>query len=333
MSYSDIQAMLFTHIRSKLPGHLSLVDEVADLLNISNDSAYRRIRGEKPLGLDEVQILCNKYMVSLDQLLHIKNNTVIFSYDKVDHLSFGFNKFLHFVVHSLEQFKALQNAKMYFYSKDIPIFHFMPFPELRAFKYFFWKRTVIGYPEMARQQFSGQEDEPEIVELSKKIDELFVQIYSIDIWNAESINVTISQIELYRQSNIFTDKEVLLKVYIQLEELVNHLEVQLETGRKISYNQRQRTTDAIYDAYINEALIGDNTIYVQSDNRQITFLNHNGLNFMPTQDPDFCAYTYKHLQNIIRKSTHISVVGEKERSIFFNALREKIRGKINHIAF
>src|ERR1700760_842031 len=115
MSYSDIQATLFTHIRSKLPGHLSLVDEVADLLNISNDSAYRRIRGEKPLGLDELQILCNKYMVSLDQLLHIKNNTVIFSYDKVDHLSFGFNKFLQFVVQSLEQFKTLQNAKMYFY--------------------------------------------------------------------------------------------------------------------------------------------------------------------------------------------------------------------------
>lgn len=332
MTYSDIQAMLFTHIRSKLPGHLSLVDEVADLLNISNDSAYRRIRGEKPLGLDEVQILCNKYLVSLDQLLHIQNNTVIFSYDRVDHLSFGFNKFLHFVVHSLEQFKALKNAKMYFYSKDMPIFHFMPFPELRAFKYFFWKRTVIGYPEMARQQFNGEMDEPEIAELSKKIDELYGQIYSIDIWNAESINVTISQIELYRQSNIFTDKDVLLKVYTQLEELVDHLELQLETGRKILYNQHQRHTDAVYDAYINEALIGDNTIYVQSDNAQITFINHNGLNFMPTQDPDFCAYTYKHLQNIIRKSSHISVVGEKERSIFFNAMREKIRDKICHIA-
>jgi len=332
MTYSDIQAMLFTHIRSKLPGHLSLVDEVADLLNISNDSAYRRIRGEKSLGLDEVQILCNKYMVSLDQLLHIKNNTVIFSYDRVDHLSFGFNKFLHFVVHSLEQFKALKNAKMYYYSKDMPIFHFMPFPELRAFKYFFWKRTVIGYPEMARQQFNGEIDEPEIAELSKKIDELYGQTYSIDIWNAESINVTISQIELYRQSNIFTDKDVLLKVYTQLEELVDHLELQLETGRKILYNQHQRHTDAVYDAYINEALIGDNTIYVQSDNAQITFINHNGLNFMPTQDPDFCAYTYKHLQNIIRKSSHISVVGEKERSIFFNAMREKIRDRICHIA-
>lgn len=331
MNTSDAQTMLFNHVRARLPEHLSLVDEVAELLNISNDSAYRRIRGEKHLGLDEIQILCNKYQVSLDQLFHIKNSTVIFSYDKIDH-SFGLNKFLNFAARSLEQFKALQNAKMYFYSKDMPIFHFMPFPELRAFKYFFWKRTVMGYPELARQQFSGEIDDPETIELSQKIDELYSQIYSIDIWNAESISVTISQIELYRQSNIFTDKDLLLKVYMQLQELVDHLELQLETGRKILYNRHQRHTDAIYDAYINEALIGDNTIYVQSDNRNIAFINHNGLSFMSTQDPDFCDYTFKHLQNIIRKSTHISVVGEKERSIFFNALREKIHGKIAHIA-
>lgn len=331
MDTNQTQQLLFNHIRSKLPPHLSFVDEVAELLNISNDSAYRRIRGEKPLGLDEVQILCNKYQISLDQLLHIKSNTVIFSYDKIDHLSFGFNEFLRFVVRSLEQFNSLPNAKMYFFSKDLPIFHFMPFPELRDFKFFFWKRTLMGYPELARQQFNGENNEPETVELAKRIDELYAQTYSIDIWNAESITVTISQIELYRQSNIFSDREVLRKVYLQLEELVNHLELMLETGRKILYNQRQRHNDAIYDAYINEALIGDNTIYVQSDNRQITFINHNGLNFMPTQDTDFCAYTYKHLQNIIRKSTHISVVGEKERSMFFNSLREKIRERIRSI--
>jgi hypothetical protein len=331
MDTNQTQQLLFNHVRSKIPPHLSFVDEVAELLNISNDSAYRRIRGEKPLGLDEVQILCNKYQVSLDQLLHIKSNTVIFSYDKVDHLSFGFNEFLRFVIRCLEQFKSLPNAKMYFFSKDLPIFHFMPFPELRAFKFFFWKRTLMGYPELARQQFNGENDEPETIELAQKIDELFTQTYSIDIWSTWSINATISQIELYRQSNIFSNNEVLLKVYSQLEELVDHLEMQLETGRKILYNQRQRLTDSVYDAYINEALVGDNTIYVQSDNRQITFINHNGLNFMPTQDTDFCAYTYKHLQNIIRKSTHISVVGEKERSMFFNSLREKIRERIKNI--
>ncbi|MDB5022529.1 MAG: hypothetical protein JWP78_284 [Mucilaginibacter sp.] len=331
MDHNQTQALFFNHIRSRLPAHLSFVDEVAELLSISNDSAYRRIRGEKSLGLDEAQVLCNKYHVSLDQLLHIKSNTVIFSYDKVDHLSFDFNKFLHFVAQSLGLFNTLQSPKMYFYSKDIPLYHFMPFPELRAFKFFFWKRTVIGYPELARQQFTGADDDPECNELSKKIDELYAQIPSIDIWNEESVNVTISQIELYRQSNIFVNKALLLKVYLQLEQLVDYLELLAETGKKILYNQPHAHSNATYDAYINEALIGDNAIYVQSNNRQITFINHNGLNFMSTEDKDFCDYTYKHMQNLIRKSTHISVVGEKERSMFFNTLRWKIQERKKNI--
>jgi hypothetical protein len=331
MDPNRTQQVFFNHIRSKLPVHLSFVDEMAELLNISNDSAYRRIRGEKPLGLDEVQVLCNKYHISLDQLLQLNTNTVIFSYDKIDPVSFGFDKYLHFIAHTLGLFITLQNPHMYYYSKDIPIFYFMPFPELRAFKFFFWKRTLINYPELARQQFNGRETDHETLESVKKIDELYARIPSTDIWSEESINVTISQIEFYRQSNIFTDNDIIVKVYSQLEELVNHLELQAETGKKSLYNKRDIPGNVPYDAYINETLIGDNTIFVQSDNRQVSYINHNGLNFMTTQDKDFCDYTFKNLQNVIRKSTHISVVGEKERSMFFHNLRQKIQERKRNI--
>jgi len=331
MEVNHTQQLFFNHIRSKLPSHLSFVDEVAELLNISNDSAYRRIRGEKPLGLDEVQVLCDKYQVSLDQLLRIKTDTVIFTYDKVDHLSSGLNKYLQFVANSLGLFNILQNPQMYFYSKDLPTYIFMPFPELMAFKFFFWKRTLLGYPELARQRFNGEEADAEAIETAGKIYELYTKIPSIDIWNDESINATISQIEFYRQSNVFISNDVLFKVYNQLEELVNHLELQAETGKKLLYGKPDRRTNVSYDAYINTTLIGNNTVFVQSDNRRITFINHNGLNFMSTQDEGFCDFTFKHIQTVIQKSTHISVVGEKERSMFFNALRQKIQEQIRNI--
>jgi len=323
MDATQTQQLLFHHIRSKLPPHLSFAEEVASQLNISADSAYRRIRGEKPLSLDEASVLCSKYQVSIDQLLQANTNTVIFSDDRIDHLSLGFNKYLEFVIASLNLFKTLENPMVYYYSKDMPIFNFMPFPELRAFKFFFWKRTLLAYPDLARQQFNGEEPDAESVALAKKIDELWARIPSTDIWNEETINVTISQIEFYRQSNIFADKEVVLKIYSQLEELVNHMEFQAENGKKSMLNMPAGSVP--YEAYINETLIGDNTVFVNSDSRQITFINHNGLHFMSTQDKDFCAFTYKNLQNMIRKSTHISVVGEKERSMFFNTLRNKVQ--------
>ncbi|HPH92873.1 MAG TPA: helix-turn-helix transcriptional regulator [Ferruginibacter sp.] len=324
MDSNQSQVIFFNHIKSKLPAHLSLVDEVAELLNISNDSAYRRIRGEKQIGMDELQILCNKYKVSLDQLLQIQTNTVIFSGNKVDNVIFDFKKYLQDVASNLGLFKMLQDPRIYFYNKDIPLFHYMQFPELSAFKFFFWKRTLIGYPELSKQQFTGEEPDKETAEIARNIIQLYDQVPSTEIWNEESVHITIRQIEFYRQSSVFANKQVLLKVYLQLEELLNHIELQAEAGKKFLYNQQPAVDAASFDVYINECLIGDNTIYVRGAGRQITFLNHNGLNFIGTQDEGFCDYTFKNIQNIMKKSTHISVVGEKERSMFFNVLREKI---------
>lgn len=312
--------------------HISLVDEVAELLNISNDSAYRRIRGEKPLGLDELQVLCNKFQVSLDQLLHIQNNTVIFSGNRIDKDTFNLTQYLQYVASQLAMIKSIAGSHFYFYNKDIPIFHFMPFPALSAFKFFFWKRTVIGYPELTKQQFAGGENDADNVEAGKKMIELYSQIPSTEIWNEESVHATIRQIEFYRQSNIFTDNQVVLKVYQELENLLTHIELQAESGKKFLHNQQISSTAGSYDIYINECLIGDNTIYVKGDNRQITFLNHNGLNFLGTQDKSFCDYTFMNLQNIMKKSTLISRASEKERSMFFNTLREKIHERMKTIS-
>jgi plasmid maintenance system antidote protein VapI len=323
MDNTPAQLLLFNHLKSAVASHVSFVDEIAELLGISNDSAYRRIRGEKPISLDEVQVLCNNYKVSMDQLLNLKNNTVLFSGNRVDHISFRFNNYLLDITDNLLLFKTFKNAQIYFFNKDIPIFHFMQFPELSAFKFFFWKRTLIGYPELARQKFNG-ETSTETIGTAESIIRLYTEIPSTEIWTEESIHVTIRQIEFYRHTNIFSSNELILQVYTQLEELLNHLELQAEAGRKCIYNQPAQPNGAPYHVYVNECLLGDNTIFVKGDDRQIAYLNHNGLNFMGTQDNDFCNYTLKNLQNIISKSTYVSLVGEKERGIFFNNLREKI---------
>jgi len=332
MNTSDVQTMLFNHVRARLPEHLSLVDEVAELLSISNDSAYRRIRGEKTIALDELRMICNKYRISLDQLLLIQTNTVIFSGNKVDNISFGFNEYLKDIINHLELFKSLSDPHIYFYNKDVPIFHFMPFQELRAFKFFFWKRTLMGYPELAKQQFNGQATDEESVELGKKIISLYSDIPSTEIWNEENVHSTIRQIEFYRQSNVFASNDIVIQIYEQLSEMLNHMEHEAEIGKKYLYGHHPLPNGAAYNIYVNECLIGDNTIFANSNNRQIACLNHNGLNFTATQDKDFCGYTFKNLQNLMRKSTYISGVGEKERSMFFNNLHQKIHGKLSNIS-
>ena len=59
MSTSELQIQIFQHIKAKLPSHISLVDELAQVMDVSTDSAYRRIRGEKPISLEEIFFSCS----------------------------------------------------------------------------------------------------------------------------------------------------------------------------------------------------------------------------------------------------------------------------------
>src|SRR5664279_1657436 len=94
MDQPGVQQIFFQHVKSNLAAHLSLVDEVAELLNISNDSAYRRIRGEKPLSFEELKILCAHYKISLDQLFHLNNNSFLFSGPLISKDNFGIEMYL-----------------------------------------------------------------------------------------------------------------------------------------------------------------------------------------------------------------------------------------------
>src|SRR6185295_2553061 len=94
MESNELQQQFFQQLKKRLAPHLSLAEEVADLLNISTDSAYRRIRGEKSISLDELQKLCMHFQVSLDQLMNINSNSIIFYGQLADAVTFDFQKYL-----------------------------------------------------------------------------------------------------------------------------------------------------------------------------------------------------------------------------------------------
>ena len=78
MEQNNAQVLFFQQIKSLLPPHLSVVDEIAKVLDISTDSAYRRIRGEKPITFDDIQKLSSRYKISIDRFLHLQTNGFIF---------------------------------------------------------------------------------------------------------------------------------------------------------------------------------------------------------------------------------------------------------------
>ena len=75
---STIQERLFQIIKNSLPPHISFVHDLSELLQISYDSAYRRIRGEKEISIEELHLVCLHYKISADSLFNLRSNHVVF---------------------------------------------------------------------------------------------------------------------------------------------------------------------------------------------------------------------------------------------------------------
>jgi len=324
MESIELQQTFFQHIKSRLPSNLALVDEVADLLGISNDSAYRRIRGEKPLSFEEVQKLCRHFQISLDHVLNINSTSTVFYGSWVDKESFDFDKYLLDMLFQLQAMLKTPGCRMYFEAKDIPPFHHFQFMELAAFKYFFWMRTILQYTDYSKMSFEDHPLSEALHKTGKAIIDTYNQIPSVEIWSVETLNSTLRQIEYYKDSGVFKKKDTVMTLYNQLEQLIQHIEAQAESGVKFQAGHQAENGMAEYQLFFNEVILGHNTILAESGDEKTVFINHGVLNYMITRDKRFCNYTKLSLENIMRKSSLISSVSEKERNRFFHVLREKI---------
>ena len=323
----DIQASLFQQIRAALPPSTPLAENIAAVLNISSDSAYRRIRGDKNLSLEEITQLCRHFRISMDALMNVTTDAFMFTGRLAQSSNFSFAEYLNGVLQQLKYFNSFRDKKMFYLCKDIPLFHHFHFREIAAFKYYFWMKNILHAPEFVHKKFSMQLYPDAYFETGKQILEYYNQLDSTELWNIESVNSTMRQIEFYHDSNIFTSDEEIYTLYEALGKLVDHLERQATEGRKFDAHDESRQPKAVYQMYFNEILLLENAILVHLDGTKTAFLMHSVINVLMTRDVRFTENMQAYIQNLVRKSTLISTVSEKERARFFKQLRTKIENR------
>ena len=154
-----------------------------------------------------------------------------------------------------------------------------------------------------------------------------MNIPSTEIWNIDCINTTIRQIDFYRESKIFRSAQDILTIYNCLEKLLDHIEDQTEYGYKFPYKKREQKSTVPYSVYINEFVLGDNTVAVEMNDDKHVFLSHRVNKYIATADKKFVDYVFETIHLLIKKSTLISNAGEKDRQLFFETTRERIYEK------
>jgi hypothetical protein len=324
MTEQTSQEFLFQRIKELLPGSLSMVDSVAEILHISSDSAYRRIRGETPLVLDEARVLCTHFQLSLDQLLQVRNSSTMFRHSRINVATYNFEQFLGDLYTQLEAVNSFGNREIIYCSKDMPVFHNFYFKPLIAFRYFFWMKTILQHPDFQDECFSLDCVPASIEEISSKLTSLYTQIPSVEIWNTECINAIISQVEFYKDSGWFASSADIRLVYDSIEATFVHLSNQVEYGSKFMPGDNPDLKRKNFRFYFNRVVLGDNIVLVSTDQVRTVFLNYDALNYLTTRDEAFCNACYHDLLNLMRKGSIISATSEKQRNVFFGILLAKI---------
>ena len=327
MSDIQLQEYLFQRIREKLPTNASLSEVVSELLNVSNDSAYRRIRGETPLIIDETRILCQYFKISIDQLLNIDKKSVIFTPVLLDATENNFENYLTGILKGLKHIASFEEKDVIYLAKDMVLFHNFYFKPLFAFRYFFWMKSIVQDPDFGNRKFKLDCLPPHIEKLGKEITSVYNSFHSTEIWNTVCINSSVAQIEYYREAGFFNSDKDSYLVYEALRDTIEHLRIQAEYGCKFLPGETPAYKKNNFDLYYNRLVLGDNTILAITNQKKTLYLAYDTLNYMMTQDESFCNSAYEMIQGLLKKATILSNVSEKQRNIFFNILLKKIPGK------
>jgi hypothetical protein len=324
MKTEGAQLQFFKHIKSILPAHLSLVDAVADVLEVSNDSAYRRIRGETHISMEEIKKLCISFKISLDQLMHLNSDSFVFTGKLTNNADFNYDQWLQSCLDVIKRVKTFEPHHMSYLAKEFPFFYYFLIPEIAAFKSFFFMKSILFYDDWKGMRFSIKDDYSHYHKIWEDISNTFSTIPGTEIWNVENITSTIHQIEFYVTTGVLKSLDDAIYLLDKLLELIDHIELQAEYGIKLHRGQSSSASGPPYNMFINELIMGDNMQIVQLGDKHYTYLNHSILNFMVTYDDRFNNYMKATFDVISQKSTPISRVNEKERLVFFNRLRANV---------
>ncbi|MEQ8472509.1 MAG: helix-turn-helix domain-containing protein [Marinoscillum sp.] len=318
----DIQINFLEWVKTQRPEG-KFVDELESLLDISKDSAYRRMRGDTLLTFNEIRKISQHFGASLDTFFNLSKDTVLF-HKRMLNVNYGYLDFLKSVLSSVKMIQQDESYHMTYVAKDIPPFHYFRFPELCRFKSFFWMRTILKEPTLANRTYDSNAISKEMMGVCAEIWNTYQQIPSLEIWSDETINITLRQIEYSYETNMITSDQ--FKVLVNdIRSLLKIISKEAEEGRKMHPDPAsQNLVNGKFELYYNEIEIGDNTVFFSLGDRRMVMKTYNMLNLLNTTDHAFCENIEQYIKSVLQKSIPISNSSEKERLKFFNKMNQKV---------
>lgn len=316
-----MQEQFFAHLKKKSINNNSFVDEIASVLDIGYDAAYRRINNKTSLSLEEAVKLAKHYKISLNNLYQVgSQNTVLVEKSPIisneAHLESYFSK----SIENLTPLTKLKSASILYSAKDIPLFYTLKDSFITRYKIYVWLK--LTNKEMTKSKISFDQFidtiPKSLIEKAIQLGETYNFINITEFWNDNTINGTIQQIIYFYESQLLS-KTLALKICDDLEEIINHIEKQT-----IQQSIINSENNASYHLYKSDLLTMSNIIMVKTKHRKTFFVPYTVLEYLKIEHQDTCNIMDDFFNRQMTNSKLLVHSGEKDRTLFFNKMHQKI---------
>lgn len=322
---NNFQRNFFGMVQDRVGDNEYLADVLTDLLQCSRDSAYRRIRGNTELSINDTMVIARHFGIPLNHLIGQPAQSVVF--EKSAFIR-SLDDLRSFLKDSLLQLKSIQNHKnhqLIFQAKDFPYYYSFRSPKLAAFKIFVWLKSIYGLGRLEGFHYDLEMIPKDLIELGQELWEAYTKINCVEIWNDATVHSLIQELEYYYEAGLLHSKEEAIEICEEYQELMKLIYQQAIRGKKAHHRKENEFSNADYKMYYHEILIMDNHVLAQLDhNKRIYFMPYAGINYLSTKDPLLTENMNDYLRAQIEKSSLISNISEKERNRFFIRIKNRI---------
>jgi hypothetical protein len=298
------QGLFLRQVQSKLPPGISAVAALMEDLGIGKSEAYKKLRGETVLSLEQIQLLCNRYAINFTVQGYANRQSAFVDFTPFCSTALGVNDYIKNLQMFLRQIASASPTKLTCATDDIPIFHLFQYPELTAFKLHFWQLRVA---DNAPLKLAMDNWPAHVLQQAAQLYHLYKTIPSVEIWTKTSLLNTLEQIQYSADSGIISDHGLGRAICQQLRQALADIEGYAKSRDK-GINE-----PVLFDWYFYD-IIGSITYLAEMNGNLATYIRFNTFNTLHEYDGPLCAEVQHWLNNMLKDATGFSGQGSIQRS-------------------
>ncbi len=306
-------------IKEYTPQNMQPINILIDILPMSKEAAYRRLRGEIDFSFTEIVKLSQTFNVSLDSLIKEEYSNYILpdvvqivSSDKNNSID-NYCLLLEYVISCIRKTKESANPIIFSNTHHILshpyIFKYKNISKFRFYRYLYFQNEDID------KNFSDFIVPDKIITLEYMLYKEALQIKISYVHLMEIAQIYVTDINYFYKLGVLSEKDAEIQKNEALS-LINDINHDSITGRN-NYN-------VPFTLYVSNINFQADCVYFFSEYFETVIVQLFGFNFYSFNDYNSIIDMKNWMKNLISSSTQITSSAEKQRYEFFQKQEKTI---------